>query len=178
MAVLWSFSFMKGWSKKVIFLIFDFQSPTGHLWGAECCPGQVEGAGVVLHQPGEDVHGPAVSAVLPNLISIIILLQAFWQILQHWWQAPVYIILNNSYFPLNIKLASNQYILGLLDSIWICMCAKNDIDIAEKSSTTTSQTGEPLEINVDIVDNTVSPKSKVNQASRTSISTICVRKRT
>ena len=58
------------------------------------------------------------------------------------------------------------------------MCVKNNVDIVDKSCTKISQTGEPLEINVDIVDNTISPKSKVNQASRTSISTICVRKRT
>ena len=34
------------------------------------------------------------------------------------------------------------------------------------------------DIKDDVVDSTISPKSKVNQASGTSISTICVRKRT
>ena len=54
------------------------------------------------------------------------------------------------------------------------MCVKNNVDIVDKSCTKISQNGEPLEINVDIVDNTISPKSKVNQASWTSILTICV----
>ena len=59
-----------------------------------------------------------------------------------------------------------------------CMCVKTNINIVDKSSTKTSQDGEPLDFNVDIVDSTISPKFKVNQASATSISTICVRKRT
>ena len=58
------------------------------------------------------------------------------------------------------------------------MCVKNNVDIVDKSCTKTSQNGEPLDFNVDIVDSTISPKFKVNQASATSISTICVRKRT
>ena len=55
------------------------------------------------------------------------------------------------------------------------MCVK---EISQKSSTKTSQTGEPLEINADIVDNTISPKSKVNPASGTSILTKCDEKQT
>ena len=45
------------------------------------------------------------------------------------------------------------------------MCVKNNVDIVDKSCTKISQIGEPLEINVDIVDNTASPILKVNQAS-------------
>ena len=56
------------------------------------------------------------------------------------------------------------------------MCVKTDVDIVDKSSTKASQTGEPLEINEDIVGNTISTKFKVNQAS--SISIIFERKRT
>ena len=51
------------------------------------------------------------------------------------------------------------------------LCVKTNIGIVDKSSKRTSQTGELLEINLDNVDNTFSPKFKVNLASATSIST-------
>ena len=70
------------------------------------------------------------------------------------------------------------YMCAKMDFNFNYMCVKTNVDIVDKSCTKISQNGEPLEINVDIVDSTISPKSKVNQASATSISTICVRKRT
>ena len=45
------------------------------------------------------------------------------------------------------------------------MCVKNNVDIVDKSSTKTSQNGEPLDFNVDIVDSTISPKPPGQQTS-------------
>ena len=49
------------------------------------------------------------------------------------------------------------------------MVVKNNVDILDKSTTETSKTGEPSKINVYIVDNTLTPNFKANQASATSI---------